>query len=86
MATRVTTKKPGGEKAAAKKTPAKKAAANGPAASTGTKPAAEARKAPRSRKGTTVNAETAQVLRDAEAGKNLLHYPSLEAMFEDLGI
>jgi hypothetical protein len=40
----------------------------------------------RSRKGATVNAETAKVLRDAEAGKNLLHYPSLEAMFEDLGI
>ncbi len=32
------------------------------------------------------NAETAQVLRDADAGKNLVHYPSLEAMFEDLGI
>jgi hypothetical protein len=45
-----------------------------------------AKKTPRPRKGTTVTAETAQVLRDAEAGKNLLHYPSLEAMFEDLGI
>jgi hypothetical protein len=32
------------------------------------------------------NAETAQVLRDAEAGKNLLSYPSLEAMFEELGM
>lgn len=48
--------------------------------------ATEARKAPRTRKGTTVNAETAEVLRDAEAGKDLLHCPSLEAMFEDLGI
>jgi hypothetical protein len=44
------------------------------------------KQAPRSRKDTAVNAETAQVLRDAEVGKNLLHYPSLEAMFEDLGI
>ncbi len=33
-----------------------------------------------------VNAETAQVLRDADAGKNLLHYASLDEMFKDLGI
>jgi hypothetical protein len=33
-----------------------------------------------------VNAETAQVLRDADAGKNLLRYPSLEDMFKDLSI
>jgi hypothetical protein len=32
------------------------------------------------------NAETAKVLREADAGENLLNYPSLEAMFEDLGI
>jgi hypothetical protein len=86
VATKLTPKKPGGEKPAAKKAPAKKAAANGPAVSAQPKPATKAKKAPRPRKGTTVNAETAQVLRDAEAGKNLLHYPSLEAMFEDLGI
>jgi hypothetical protein len=87
MATRLTPKKPGSEKPAAKKAPPrKKAAANGPAASAQAKPATEAKKAPRTRKGTVVNEETAKVLRDAEAGKNLLHYPSLEAMFEDLGI
>jgi hypothetical protein len=86
MATRLTPKKSGNEKSAANKAPAKKAAANGPAASTGTEPATKAKKAPRPRKGSSVNAETAEVLRDAEAGKNLLHYPSLEAMFEDLGI
>jgi hypothetical protein len=87
MATRLTPKKSAGEKPAAKKATLKKgAAANGPAASAKAKPATKVKKAPGSRKGTTVNAETAQVLRDAEAGKNLLHYPSLEAMFEDLGI
>jgi hypothetical protein len=92
MATRLTPKKSDGEKPAAKKATAKEAApmkedaANGPAAVAGAKPATEAKKAPRPRKGTVVNAETAEVLRDAEAGKNLLHYPSLEAMFEDLGI
>ena len=31
-------------------------------------------------------AETIQVLRDAEAGKNLVRYSSVEAMYEDLGI
>ena len=80
MATRVTTKKSGDEKPTPRKAAPKKAKANGPAAP------AQARKAPRSRKDTIVNAETARVLRDAEAGKNLLHYPSVEAMFEDLGI
>jgi hypothetical protein len=29
-----------------------------------------------------VNAETAQVLRDADAGKNLLRYPSLEDIYK----
>ena len=83
----MTPKKSGGEKPAAKKAPpGKKATANGPAAPVEARPEPEAKKGPRSRKGTTVNAETAEVLRDAEAGKNLLHYPSLEAMFEDLGI
>ena len=86
MATRLTAKESGSERPAVDKAPAKNAAANGPAASAGTKPATKAKKATRPRKGSTVNAETAEVLRDAEAGKNLLHYPSLEAMFEDLGI
>lgn len=31
-------------------------------------------------------AETAKTLRDADAGKNLVHYSSLDAMFEDLAI
>ena len=86
MATRLTPKKSGGEKPAVKKAPPKKAAASGPAVSAGAEPASAAKKATRSQKGTIVNAETAKVLRDAEAGKNLLDYPSLEAMFEDLGI
>ena len=92
MATRSMTKKSGGEELKAKKdSPEKKAtpeksAANGPAAPGKAKPANKAKASSRSRTGTTVNAETAKVLRDAEAGKNLLHYPSLEAMFEDLGI
>jgi hypothetical protein len=32
------------------------------------------------------NEETLQVLRDADEGKNLLRYPSTEAMYEDLGM
>jgi hypothetical protein len=32
------------------------------------------------------NAETAQVLREAREGKNLLHYDSLEEMYKDLGL
>jgi hypothetical protein len=32
------------------------------------------------------NAETAEVLREAREGKNLLQYESLEEMFKDLGI
>ncbi|MHB1561153.1 MAG: hypothetical protein ACYC61_27200 [Isosphaeraceae bacterium] len=86
MANRLTTRKPNGEKFPARKAPSKKPAPDGPAASAEDSPAPKAMKARRSRKGTTVNAETAKVLRDAEDGKNLLHYPSLEAMFEDLGI
>jgi hypothetical protein len=35
---------------------------------------------------TVFNAETTRVLRDAEAGKNLIHYATLDEMFEDLGI
>jgi hypothetical protein len=32
------------------------------------------------------NEETLQVLRDADEGKNLLRYPSAEAMYEELGM
>jgi hypothetical protein len=92
MATRLTPKKSGGKKPSAKKASPKKAGTskksvtNGPTVPPKAGLALKAKKAPRSRKGTTVNTETAKVLHDAEAGKNLLHYPSLEAMFEDLGI
>lgn len=91
MATRSTSRKSVGEKPAAEKAPARtatpaKAATNGPTAPAGARTGVKTKMTPRPRKGTTVNAETAKVLRDAEAGKNLLHYPSLEAMFEDLGI
>jgi hypothetical protein len=34
----------------------------------------------------TPNAETSKVLLEAQAGKNLIRYPSAEAMYEDLGI
>jgi len=34
---------------------------------------------------TVFNAETTGVLRDADAGKNLIHYASLDEMFKDLG-
>lgn len=73
MATRLTPRKPEGEKSVVETgSPEGESAAPGPDL--------------RSRKTTSVSPETAQVLRDAEAGKNLLHYPSLEIMFEDLGI
>lgn len=48
-------------------------------------PAPDGGDAPSSKKD-VFNAETAKVLRDAEAGKNLLTYRSLEDMFNDLGI
>jgi hypothetical protein len=93
MAQKLTTKKSEGEKPAAKKVPPKKArperdGADQHTTSAKARPAPKAKKTPppKKGKGTTFNAETAQVLRDAEAGKNLLDYPSLEAMFEDLGI
>ena len=41
---------------------------------------------PRIGEGHVPNAETAKVLREAQKGKNLLHYESLEEMFKDLGI
>ena len=91
MATRSTPKKSPGEPPAPKKVRPKTAqteetVSNGPAAVAKAESQSKAgKKAPRN-KDAPFNAETAQVLRDADAGKNLLHYPSLEAMFEDLGI
>ena len=92
MATnKVTAKASRGEKPAPKKVPPEKATpeeavANGPTAVAKAESKSKAgKKAPRE-KDAPFNAETAQVLRDADAGKNLIHYPSLEAMFEDLGI
>jgi hypothetical protein len=92
MATnKVTAKTPGGERRAPKKVSPKKAepeevVSNGPAAVPKAESGSKAgKKAPR-KKAAPFNEETAQVLRDADAGKNLVHYPSLEAMFEDLGI
>ena len=85
MATKLTTKKPGGEKPAAKKVARRirrrRTARRRPP---GPSPHRRPRRHPIRK--AHFNAETAQVLRDADAGKNLLHYPSLEAMFDDLGI
>ena len=88
MATnKVTAKTPGGEKRAPKKVSPKKTERklNGPAVAKAESGPKAGKKAPR-KTDAPFNAETAQVLRDADAGKNLVHYPSLEAMFEDLGI
>jgi hypothetical protein len=92
MATKLTPKKSGGAKPAPKKkvspnkaTP-KAAVPDRRPASAKAKSMPKAEKTPPSRKDAPFNAETAQVLRDAEAGKDLLDYPSLEAMFEDLDI
>lgn len=60
MATRLTPKKPGGVKPSASKTPAKKAAATGPAATAEAKPATKARK--------RLPAATAGALNELEAG------------------
>ncbi len=92
MATdKLTPKRSKGEALTPKKVSPKKAkpegtVSNGPGAvAKGESKPKASRKAPR-KKDAPFNAETAQVLRDADAGKNLLDYPSLEAMFEDLGI
>ena len=90
-ANKVTPKTSGGEKRAHEKASSKKAepkefVSNRPAAVAKAESGPQAgKKAPR-KKSAPFNEETAQVLRDADAGKNLVHYPSLEAMFEDLGI
>jgi hypothetical protein len=86
-----TAKASGGEKPAPGKVRPKEAApeevvTNGPAAVAEVGPGPKAGEKAHREKDAPFNAETAQVLRDADAGKNLLHYSSLEAMFEDLGI
>jgi hypothetical protein len=49
-------------------------------------PSTKATKSPPTVDGHVPNDETAEVLREAQDGKNLLHYESLEEMFKDLGI
>ena len=49
-------------------------------------PSAEAAKSPPTVAGHVPNAETAEVLREAREGNNLLHYECREEMFKDLGI
>ena len=83
MASRLTTKRSGHEKPAAKKTsakkavPAKKVAANGPAPSAGAKPATAAKK--------RLPAATIRALKELEAGK-LNRYADADDMFRKLGI
>ncbi len=77
MATRLTSKKSGAEKPAAKKAPPKeKAAANGPAASAGAKPATAAEK--------RLPAATIPAKKELEAGE-LNHYADADEMFRELG-
>jgi hypothetical protein len=49
-------------------------------------PSTKATKSAPAIEGHVPNAETADVLRQAREGTNLLHYESLEEMFKDLGI
>jgi hypothetical protein len=92
MATNKVTPKTPGDKMSRPKKVSPKTAATEQVASNGATAVAKAEsdskagKKTRRNQDVPFNAETAQVLRDADAGKNLLHYPSLEAMFEDLGI
>ena len=90
MATKKATKK--AAPVTAKKAVAKKAA---PKMATPAKAAKAKPAAPKASRASKVapcplphipNARTRKTLRDADAGKNLIDYPSLEAMFEDLGI
>jgi hypothetical protein len=76
MATRLTSKKSGVVKPAAKKAPAKKATANGPAASAGAKPATRARK--------RLPAATIGALVELEAGE-LNRYADADEMLRELG-
>jgi hypothetical protein len=79
-------KTPATKKVSPKKAAPKEAVADWRTAHAKAQPAPKADKTVSPDKDAPFNAETTQVLRDADAGKNLLHYPSLEAMFEDLGI
>ena len=78
-------KKPTPRKVSPKTAVPEEALPNGPdaVAKAGSGPKGSERPA---QEGRSLQRGTAQVLRDADAGKNLLHYPSLTAMFEDLGI
>jgi hypothetical protein len=77
MATRLTPKKSGAEKPAAKKAPPReKAAANGPAPSAGARPATRAKK--------RLPAATIRALAELEAGE-LNRYADADEMFRELG-
>jgi hypothetical protein len=76
MATKLTSKKSGVVKPTAKKASAKKAA-NGPVASTGSKPATKAKK--------RLPAATIRALKELKAGK-LNRYADADDMFQKLGI
>ena len=67
------------------KTPAKPMTQDGEEAVRKNRPDLSGSNVPPSRKD-VVNSETARVLRDADAGKNLLDYASLEDMFKDVGM
>jgi hypothetical protein len=79
MANKLKNKKP------AVQTPANPMAEDGGDASAKESAVLNGSNVPSSRKD-VVNTETARVLRDADAGKNLLDYTSLEDMFKDLGM
>lgn len=79
-------KTPMPKKVSPQKVEVKEPVSNGPAAVAKAESEPKAGKKSPRKKAAPFNEETAQVLRDADAGKNLVHYPSLEAMFEDLGI
>jgi hypothetical protein len=78
--------KPAPKKSPLKKTTRERDGSDKHAASPKTQAGPKAKETLSVQKTTTFNEETAQVLRDADAGKNLLHYPSVEAMYEDLGL
>ncbi len=83
MGTRLTPKESSGEKAAAKKAPAKdvvsskKTTANGPTASAGAEPVTKARK--------RLPAATIRALKELEAGE-LHRYADADDLFQKLGI
>ena len=79
MANKVKNKKP------VVKTPAKPMTEGGEDVSAKESAILNGSSVPSSRKD-VVNSETARVLRDADAGKNLLDFASLEDMFKDFGM